>query len=103
MATLTTLVNFNAKNGADPLGSLFTDAAGDLFGTTPVNGPGGDGTVFELQHSASGYATAPITLVGFNGISPGGDAPEAGLIADSAGNLYGTTAYGGAGGVRHGF
>ena len=101
MATLTTLVNFNATNGADPLGSLLIDAAGDLFGTTEVNGPGGDGTVFEIANTATGYASTPTTLVGFNGIAPGGNGPEGGLIADSGGDLFGTTLVGG-GGVGYG-
>ena len=93
--TLKTLINFNAANGENPDGTLIMDAAGDLFGVTLVNGSGGDGTVFEIAKSGSNYAGSVTTLASFNGISPGGDAPEGGLISDGAGDLFGTTSYGG--------
>jgi hypothetical protein len=98
--TLSTLVNFSYANGlgATPQGGLITDAAGDLFGTTAgggvINGVNdGDGTVFEIKKNATGYATLPTTLVDFNGQD--GLDPRGGLIADAAGNLFGTTAKGG--------
>ena len=50
--------------------------------------------MFEIAKTAGGYASAPITLVSFNGTN--GASPEAGLIADSSGNLFGTTMLGGA-------
>ena len=54
-ATLNTLVNFNGTgNGVNPDANLITDAAGDLFGTTNVGGANGDGTVFEIDKTASG-------------------------------------------------
>jgi hypothetical protein len=46
-STPTTLVSFNATNGAGPFGSLIADAHGDLFGTTAAGGANGGGTVFE--------------------------------------------------------
>jgi VCBS repeat-containing protein/uncharacterized repeat protein (TIGR03803 family) len=92
---LKTLVSFNGSNGDDPLGGLIADANGDLFGTTVVGGANDDGTVFEIVKTASGYASAPITLVSFNGSN--GVNPYAGLTADANGDLFGTTAYGGAG------
>ena len=45
---LTTLVNFNGTDGANPLGSLIADAHGDLFGTTAFGGANTLGTVFEV-------------------------------------------------------
>ena len=94
----TTLVTFpgNGSEGSDPLGTLITDANGDLFGTTYEGGPGGGGTVFEIANTATGYASTPITLVNFNGSN--GASPNAGLIADAAGDLFGTTIGGGADG-----
>ena len=90
--TLTTLASFNYNNGANPYSGLTFDAAGNLYGTTSNGGAHGEGTVFEL---ARGSGT-PTTLVSFNGTN--GSSPEAGLTADAAGNLYGTTFGGGAGG-----
>jgi uncharacterized repeat protein (TIGR03803 family) len=93
----TTLVNFNATNGAFPSGSLIADAHGDLFGTTENGGTNGDGTVFELLNNgtaaAPSYASAPTTLVSFN--TTNGAFPEGGLTLDAAGNLIGTTDGGG--------
>ncbi len=94
-ATPTTLVNFNSATGNLPEGELVADAAGDLFGTT-TGILGGSGTVFEIVKTATGYQSTPITLVSFTG--PNGATPEAGLIIDSKGDLFGTTEEGGASG-----
>ena len=93
-STPTTLVTFSGTNGIAPESGLITDASGDLFGTTEAGGAAGDGTVFEIAKTATGYNSAPITLVSFNktdGATPFGD-----LIADASGNLFGTTTGGGA-------
>jgi hypothetical protein len=89
MPTLKTLVSFNGNDGNQPKASVTADAAGNLFGTTAGGGPnGGDGTVFEIAKTASGYASTPITVVSFNIIN--GALPTAGLIADATGDLFGT-------------
>ena len=95
--TLTTLVSFTGAGdeGSVPMGSLIADAKGDLFGTTEFRGANDDGTVFEIAKTAGGYASTPITLVSFNDAD---DEPFAGLIADSNGDLFGTTRFGGANG-----
>ena len=85
-----TLVSFSGSDGATPDGSLITDAAGDLFGTTFQGGAEGDGTVFEIARTRHGYASAPKTLASFSGADGAG--PDGSLIADAAGNLFGTTA-----------
>ncbi len=90
----TTLVNFSGANGANPYAGLIIDAAGDLFGTTQQGGANGDGTVFEIAKTGASYASTPTTLVSFNGTN--GANPVAGLIADAAGDLFGTTVNGGA-------
>lgn len=94
-STPTTLVDFDCTSGNNPEGGLLADANGNLFGTTALGGAYGNGTVFEIVKTSSGYATTPITLVSFDGIEAG--IPQAGLIADANGNLYGTTAVGGVG------
>jgi uncharacterized repeat protein (TIGR03803 family) len=91
---LTTLASFNGANGESPYAGLITDAAGNLFGTTAFGGSNGDGTVFELVNNGGGSYTQ-TTLVGFNGTD--GANPFAGLIADAAGDLFGTTYYGACG------
>jgi uncharacterized repeat protein (TIGR03803 family) len=96
--TPTTLVTFNGSNGAAPAAGLISDANGDLFGTTENGGTNNCGTVFEIQNTgtiaAPIYASAPTTLVTFNGSN--GASPTAGLIADANGDLFGTTLSGGA-------
>jgi uncharacterized repeat protein (TIGR03803 family) len=92
--TPTILVNFDNTNGAFPLAGLVADANGNLFGTTVAGGVYGDGTVFEIARSSSGYAGTPTTLANFDYTS--GAFPEAALIVDANGNLFGTTEAGGA-------
>jgi uncharacterized repeat protein (TIGR03803 family) len=99
--TPTTLVNFDHEDGATPVAGLLTDARGNLFGTTESGGASDPlivGTVFEIAKTAGGYASTPATLVRFgapfNGVV--GSTPEGSLIADSAGDLFGTTSAGGA-------
>jgi uncharacterized repeat protein (TIGR03803 family) len=94
-STPTTLVNFNGTNGSNPQGSLIADASGDLIGTTYEGGALGDGTVFEIVKSSSGFASTPTTLVNFDGTN--GAQPADGVIADAEGNLFGTTFEGGTG------
>lgn len=84
-------------DGAFPYyGSLIRDSAGNLYGTTYLGGIAGDcvngagcGTVFKVD--ATGAETI---LYSFTGGADGGY-PAAGLIRDSAGNLYGTGILGG--------
>ncbi len=90
----TTLVSFDNTNGSAPIAGLIADANGNLFGTTLEGGAYGYGTVFEIVKTSSGYASTPTTLVSFDNTD--GSSPEAGLIADANGNLFGTTAFGGA-------
>jgi uncharacterized repeat protein (TIGR03803 family) len=71
---------------------LIADAAGNLYGTTGYGGANNDGTIFKIA-AGTGDLT---TLATFDGSQ--GEYPSAGLIADAAGNLYGTAFYGGSGG-----
>ena len=96
-STPTTLVSFNNADGAFPLAGLIADTRGNFFGTTSGGGANGAGTVFEIARTAGGYANTPTVLVSFNGTD--GASPQAGLIADARGNLFGTTGAGGANGA----
>lgn len=86
--------NNNFIDGFSPYASLIFDSAGNLYGTTLQGGEDGLGTVFELKHTASGKWLEKI-LYSLGSTSTDGTYPYAGLIFDSAGNLYGTTSEGG--------
>ncbi len=72
---------------------LIVDKAGNLYGTTFDGGRYGLGTVFELKPNKDGTWTESI-IHAFAGKLDGAF-PFSGLISDDAGNLYGTTGYGG--------
>jgi len=90
----TVLYRFNgasAGDGQNPASTLIMDDNGDLYGTTVEGGPNGWGTVFRLTRTG-----VEAILYSFPGSSDDGLSPEAGLVRDAAGNLYGTTVIGGA-------
>src|SRR5579872_2174533 len=93
-STPTTLVSFNVYDGMEPSAGLLADASGDLFGTTRTGGAFGAGTVFEIAKTPTGYASTPTTLVSFDAFVDG-SLPVGSLIADSHGDLFGTTTAGG--------
>lgn len=80
-----------ANDGWNPTGRLIRDAAGNLYGTTQFGGLYGYGTVFQLDSAGN-----ETILHHFRGGSDGAN-PNAGVVEDSAGDLYGTTRYGGQG------
>jgi uncharacterized repeat protein (TIGR03803 family) len=81
-------------DGGYPVGSLIFDGAGNLYGTAVKGGNAtcDCGVVFKLTPQSGGSWTYSV-LYTFSGSD--GSQPEAGVILDSAGNLYGTTIYGG--------
>ncbi len=91
--TKTTLHTFNSTDGRAPLG-LVLDKAGNLYGLTFVGGSANDGVVFELSPGSGGTWTE-TQLHNFGGADGAG--PVGALIFDANGNLYGASAYGGAG------
>jgi uncharacterized repeat protein (TIGR03803 family) len=88
-ATELVLHNFTRATGAHPIVGVIRDSAGNLYGTTTVGGTSGQGVVYKLD-TARQYTV----LHNFTG-GLGGGQPYAGVIRDSAGNLYGTTSSGG--------
>ncbi len=87
--TQTVIFNFSGE-GVYPRGSLVFDSVGDLYGVTTQGGDSGNGIVFELlPPSQTGGNWTETTLYNFGGGSDGGN-PQAGLIIDQSGNLYGT-------------
>jgi uncharacterized repeat protein (TIGR03803 family) len=90
--TETVLHSFGAsgQDGTGPIEGLIMDKQGNLYGTTIAGGFYGEGTVFEA--TAKG---AYRTLYSFGGTTGDGASPAT-LTLDNEGNLYGTTAFGGA-------
>jgi uncharacterized repeat protein (TIGR03803 family) len=81
-------------DGAEPVGGVILDSGGNLYGTTYGGGDKlcGCGEVFELSPSAGGWTYRVLHI-----FTPAvdGEWPENSLIMDAAGNLYGTTSWGG--------
>ena len=85
----TVLYSFTGgADGAYPVG-VIRDSAGNLYGTTDSGGAANSGVVYKLD--TAGHETV---LYSFTGGADGAQ-PFAGVIRDSAGNLYGTTHAGG--------
>ena len=94
--TLTTLVNFNYTNGAEPLyESLVQGADGNFYGTTNGAGAHNGGIVFKM--TPSGTVTVLYSFCSQPNCTDG-NAPDAGLALGSDGNFYGVTTSGGASG-----
>ncbi len=111
------------NQGVIPAGGVIFDAAGNLYGTTWAPGIGGDrifdragsnpqsntywgcsqpgcgGTVYKLTPTQNGWQESDIYA--FTGAADGSSS-VANLFLDSAGNLYGTTPYGGTGTCQYG-
>jgi uncharacterized repeat protein (TIGR03803 family) len=103
--TYTALHAFRGTDGAAPRASLLLDSAGNLYGTTSLGGDivpdfSGCGVIFKLSPNSSGGWTEVLLRVlpattgcgTFSGYQPYSD-----VVFDGAGNLYGTTLYGGTG------
>lgn len=87
-------------DGAFPKAAVISDADGNLYGTTAFGGDttkagGGHGVVFRLD--TTGKFTVLHTFNGTDGAQP-----QADLLLDTAGNLYGTTAFGGSTACKNG-
>jgi uncharacterized repeat protein (TIGR03803 family) len=84
--------------GRYPEAPIVQDAEGNFYGTTYHGGGEDVGTVFKLNKNGS--ETPLHSFRTENGLD--GYYPEAGLVLDAAGNLYGTTSQGGVGGSNGG-
>ena len=100
--TIVDLANFSTPDdgntypdGFGPAGGVLLDASGNLFGLCDDGGTPGDsvsgaaGTIYEVPKNSDTI----VLLASFNGSD--GYGPRDDLIADNAGNIYGTTADGG--------
>lgn len=89
--TFTDLYNFTGgHDGGNPYAGLVRDSKGNLYGTTYWGGSSGWGTVFKVDTTRT-----ETVLYNFTGLADGAN-PDAGVIRDATGNLYGITFDGGA-------
>jgi uncharacterized repeat protein (TIGR03803 family) len=84
----------NGEDGYYPAASVILDGSGNVYGTTALGGTHNAGTVFELLR-APGNKWKRKTLYDFGATPTDGYEPLAPVVFDAAGNLYGTTFYGG--------
>lgn len=94
--TYTVLHNFcsqpNCTDGKWLVAGVTRDSAGNLYGTTEYGGTSGWGAVYKID--TSGNETVLYNFCSLPSCADG-ETPHAGVISDSAGNLYGTTQFGG--------
>jgi uncharacterized repeat protein (TIGR03803 family) len=88
--TFTTLASFDKhNNGAEPtFSSLAQGLDGELYGTTPVGGTKGGGTVFRIT---LGGVLATLHSFCTETNCADGDSPKGGVLLGTDGNFYGTT------------
>lgn len=89
------------NDGGGPSGPLTRDTACNLYGTTFSGGAHGAGVVYKLTPNPFSAGWTETVLYAFQGVPYGSSAdganPNSGVIFDAAGNLYGTTQFGGNG------
>jgi uncharacterized repeat protein (TIGR03803 family) len=94
------LYSFTGQDGGEPESTLIRDSEGNLYSSTAIGGSNecsfngqevGCGTIFRLDNTGT-----ESVLYSFAGV-PDGETPQAGLVRDREGNLYGTTIWGGTG------
>jgi uncharacterized repeat protein (TIGR03803 family) len=99
--TETVLYSFTGYGGREHScllsAGLVFDQAGNIYGATLTDNECGSPIVFELSPQGGGWSFTTIYTL------PDPYGPERALAIDSAGNLYGTTVYGGTGGYGTAF
>jgi uncharacterized repeat protein (TIGR03803 family) len=95
------LHSFSANSdGGNPNAGVIADSSGILYGTAYLGGPNSNGSVYDLTSSGSTYTET--TLYAFQGGTDGMN-PQGALIRNGAGDLFGTTIYGGGKGLGNVF
>jgi uncharacterized repeat protein (TIGR03803 family) len=94
----TVLHDFSCNDGYIPDAYVVFDSAGNLYSTTAYGGAHGAGAVFRLSPPAPGGDVWQETLL-YSSTLAQGYHPNAGVVLDAAGNLYGTAAWG----ASHGY
>jgi uncharacterized repeat protein (TIGR03803 family) len=95
---ITTLYTFKGAPDCDAqtssYGDLAFDTKGNIYGATWKGGAKNEGCVFKLTPNTTGGYTEKV-IYSFGATSTDGQNPFTGVTLDKAGNLYGTTSYGG--------
>lgn len=95
---LSVLHSFAGADGQSPMAGLTSDASGNLYGTTAQGGDWSCGTVFKLSPGKNNrWKFSVVYSFNPNNQDSGGDGcyPTSDVVLDAAGNIYGTTEYGG--------
>ena len=92
--TYKVLHTFDYTDGSQPITPLVFDPQGNLYGTTFSGGLSGRGTVFKLSPNGDGTWTESV----LHNFDSNGDDPEAPVVLDGQGNIYGETPGAGVGG-----
>jgi hypothetical protein len=88
----------NTEDAQYPVGPLYRDTSGNLYGAATQGGANYDGAVYMLTKPPAGSTTWTESFVwNFTG-GVDGAAPLGGLIGDGKGNIYCTTSKGGTAG-----
>ncbi len=98
--TLNPLYKFSGPDGSNPSSRVISGPDGSLYGTTVYGGASNAGVVFRLQPPATACKAVlcpwrETVLYSFTGGNDGGYPTYGDLAFDQAGNIYGTTSYGG--------
>lgn len=95
--TLQVLHNFTGgADGGQPIAGVTLDQQGRVYGTTTTGGDYQDGAVYRLAHLSQGWSLSPV--YSFGSQENDGNTPLARVVFGrdgAAGNLLGTTGYGG--------
>jgi uncharacterized repeat protein (TIGR03803 family) len=86
----TVIYDLGYTDPQNPSAGVVLDGEGNIYGTTSNGGAAGNGAVYKIDPAGN------LTLLHSFTIPPDGLDPEGGLVLDLAGNIYGTTEYGGA-------
>ncbi len=90
--TLSVLHSFASADGVNPTGGVILDGAGFLHGTTSYGGTGDHGTIYTIDTDGNNFSVLHRFASGVDD----GSHPHGELVIDGSGDLYGTTAEGGA-------
>jgi uncharacterized repeat protein (TIGR03803 family) len=98
----TVLHRFSGTDGGTSFAGLVQDGKGNFYGATSVGGSAGQGAVFKLSHTSTGWKE--IVLHSFTGGADGAEPMmfQTALTLDGLGNIYGSTYSGGSSTVNAG-